>query len=108
MSVCNHWIGLLDWTAGLDSIIVKHGVTRNAQHAKRKAGSIKVEDQCMRWSYAYYYAYGVYSVDVMARPSSSIVLDSSSKIKSECSVLSSPVKVVKSLVLASVYIYCVE
>ena len=48
----------------------------------------------MRRSYVYI-LYDVYSVDVMSRPSSPIVLDSGSEIKSECSVLSSPVKVVK-------------
>ena len=56
------------------------------------------------------------SVDVISRPSSPIVLDSGSGIKSECSVLFSPVSYdgwslsVSSLVLVSVYIpmYCVE
>ena len=42
----------------------------------------------------------------MSRPSSPIAVDSSSKIKSECSVLSSPVKVVKAGTCVCVYVLC--
>ena len=43
----------------------------------------------------------------MSRPSSPIALDSSSKIKSECSVLSSPVKVVKAGHISKLACTCV-
>ena len=33
MSVCNHSIRPLDWTTGLDSVIVKHGVPRATRNA---------------------------------------------------------------------------